>query len=493
MKRRPLPKPAPIKDLPRGVEGNITLLLAVSLMAVYFVGEQGILGDHLANAEGFREPLGAGAPVIAAVLGIILLNALFVAAETAVEQLRTLHVKHLKEASEARAARLQALVDDKAKYVAACFLGSQTMRLILIFLGFVLAQGLALALDGVWAWPFSFGTILLCALILAIPIGLINLVVGELVPKSYATLHPHLVALRLFRFVQVASIVFFIPARMVVGVANLLTARFGGRASFGFENQTEEEIKILVDSAQETGEIEVDEQELLHSVFEFTDTVAREVMTPRVDLDAMPIRSDPSDVVRLIAETGHSRIPLYEETDDQIVGIIHAKDLLMAMVQAQGKGVSLRKLMRAPLFVPENKNLHELLTEMRQGRSQLAIVQDEFGGTAGIVTIEDIVEELVGDIVDEYDVEEPTFVQTDHGFYVDGKAHVDDVNHELGSDFSSERFDTIGGFVFGLFGRQPKVDETIETDGYRFTVASTDGRRVHRLRIEPIPIAAKAD
>ncbi|MFM7743886.1 MAG: rod shape-determining protein, partial [Verrucomicrobiota bacterium] len=176
--------------------------------------------------------------------------------------------------------------------------------------------------------------------------------------------------------------------QIVTGVASLVAARFGGRATFTITNQTEEEIKTLVESGEESGEIEMEERNLLHSVFEFTDTVAREVMTPRVDLDAMPVTSAPAAVAEVIKESGHSRIPLYEETDDQIVGIVHAKDLYMALLN--GHEPNLRELMRQPLFVPENKDLHELLSEMRAARSQMAVVQDEFGGTAGLVTIEEI-------------------------------------------------------------------------------------------------------
>jgi CBS domain containing-hemolysin-like protein len=246
----------------------------------------------------------------------------------------------------------------------------------------------------------------------------------------------------------------------------------------------EEEIKTLAESGEESGQIESDERELIHSVFEFADTVAREIMTPRVDLDAMPVKSDPADVVRVIEETGHSRIPLYEATDDDILGVVHAKDLLGAM--AQGRTVELRKLIRPVLTVPEGKGLRELMGEMRAARTQMAIVQDEFGGTAGVVTVEDIVEELVGDIVDEYDAEESDIVPVEDGWLVSGKTHLDELNDRIGSEFDTNEFDTIGGFVFGQFGRQPKEGEFVEVDLYRFTVNETDGRRVQQLRIEPI-------
>jgi len=472
------------------LERGIAFTLAVALTSLYVLGERGTAHAALAQSDGLRQPLGSGGVVMLAILAIIVLNAMFVAAETAVELLKAHHIKHVREGNSVQSGRLQALVDGKQRYVAACTLGSQTARLALVFVGFLLAQGLALFLHERAGWNFDYGTILLSALIIAVPVVLVNIIVGELVPKSYASLHPHRVALGLYRFIKASAFVFSLPAGLIVWIANLLTALFGGRASFT-ANQAEEEIKNLVESAQETGEIEVDEKELLHSVFEFTDTVAREVMTPRVDMDAMPMRSDPAEVVRVIQETGHSRIPLYEETDDQIVGIIHAKDLLMAMVNSDGP-VNLRPLMRPALFVPENKNLHELLTEMRAGRSQLAVVQDDFGGTAGIVTIEDIVEELVGDIVDEYDVEEPEVVVAEDGWLVDGKTHVDDVNDEIGSDFESEEFETIGGFVFGQFGRQPKQGEEIQVDGYRFHIVETDGRRVGRLRIKKLSDAEAA-
>ncbi len=247
----------------------------------------------------------------------------------------------------------------------------------------------------------------------------------------------------------------------------------------------EEEIRTLVESAEETGEIEEGEKELIHSAFEFGDTVAREIMTPRVDLDAVSIDTDPDELAKVIMESGHSRIPLYEGTDDQIIGVIHAKDLLQAMVMHEE--VDIHKLMRTALFVPENKGLHELLTDMRLARTQLAIVQDEFGGTAGIVTMEDIVEELVGEIIDEYDVEEPELLPAGDGWSVDGKLHIDDLNHFVESEFDSEEFDTVGGLVFGLFGRQPRPMESIEISGFRFTVTETDGRRILRLHLERLP------
>jgi putative hemolysin len=465
--------------------------IAGLLMLLWYMGDQAT-GMRSAAAEElplstvapevlqrFLLPIESGWAFLFLLIAIIFVNALFVAAETALDMLTSLHVKHA--ASEKATQRLQGFLEKQPKYVAACSLGSQVARMALFFSALLLAQDLALILAGRFGWIFNYGTILIAAVIILIPALLVNVVLGELVPKSFATMHPDRVALALGGFIRVVAVVFAVPARVVVRIANLVASRFGGKASFTAASQAEEQIKSLVETAQESGAIEDEERELLHSVFEFTDTVVREVMTPRVDLEAVPINAEPEAVVRIIEESGHSRIPLYVDTDDQIVGVIHAKDLLMAMVS--NKNVRLRSFMRPALFLTETMTLQEALKEMRLNRAELAIVQDEYGGTAGIVTTEDIVEELVGEIVDEYDVEEEEVVQTETGFLIDGKTHLDDLNDEIGSSFESEEFDTIGGYVFGLFGRQPKEGETINVDSFVFTVAETDGKRIQKLAV----------
>lgn len=463
------------------IERHLALGFALAMTALWVLGQQGAGEGRFAD-DSMRSPIVGGTPIIALIVAVIALNAWFVAAETALNLLRPMHVRMLRDDDENKRRRLQNLIDSKQKYVAASALGSQTSRLALALISFLLAQPLAIVLDQSAKWTISFQTVLACAAAVAVVVALVNAIVGEVVPKSFATLHPLTVALASYRFIKITSVIFSIPANTVVVLAGIFTARFGGHASLANANQAEEEIKILVQSAEETGEIEKDEKDLLHSVFSFTDKVAREAMTPRVDIDALPVATEPSQIVKLIQESGHSRIPLYEETDDQIVGIVHAKDLLMALVEHEN--VDVRKLMRQALFVPENKDLHDLLKEMRNDRVQMAVVQDEFGGTAGIVTVEDIVEELVGDITDEYDVETPEVEQTDHGFMVLGKTHLGTVNHEVGSNFENDEFDTIGGYVFGLMGRQPKLMESIVSDGYKFTVEDSDGRRILRVRLE---------
>lgn len=477
---RRLPDSKLIKRGERWVVVAFTVLLA----AVWILGEAPSFGVMKGEVS-LTPPVFAGPEIVLLILMTMLLNTLFVAAETAVGLLRNSQVKALRETDPTKANRIQELIEARPTILASCTLGSQAARLALALLGFLLAPGLANTFADVGHWPLSYGSLITSAAIISVVVALLNMIVGELVPKSFAMLHPKGVSLNLYRFIRFTSIAFSAPAKVIVALAGIFTARFGGQASLLQTNQAEEEIKNLVESAEETGEIEKEEKELLHSVFSFTDKVAREVMTPRVDMDALPVQTDPTELIRLIDDSGHTRIPLFEGSDDQILGFVHAKDLLMALTDGTER-VNVRKLMRPALFVPENKDLHELLKEMRQGRVQMAIVQDEFGGTAGIVTIEDIVEELVGDIADEYDDEVPEILKSGDDWILLGKTRLDDVNQAAGTSWDNDGFDTIGGYVFGLFGRQPKQGESMTADGWKFVVEETDGRRIMRVRLQKL-------
>ncbi|MBX3118587.1 MAG: HlyC/CorC family transporter [Fimbriimonadaceae bacterium] len=482
MNDKPRERSRPRRSRQGRFDKGLAIAPVIGLAVLWAVGGCG------ARAEGQQATMlvgmeGVAGPTIGLLVVLMIVNALFVAAESALDVLRPVHIRLMKDVSEQKAARLQDLIEDQEAYLARCSLGNQVVRLVIVFAALILAPGVLSLMQNRFGWAENYPNLLWSAALIMLPVGLVHVIIAELIPKSFAETRPMLVLPLLYRFIKLPAAFFALPAAFMTGAAQLITKRFGGKASFNVPNAAEEEIKTIVESAQETGEINSDERELLHSVFEFTDTVAREIMTPRVDLDAMPVTSDPSEVVKMIHDTGHSRIPLYEESDDQIVGIIHAKDLFLSMTN--GGNPTLRTLTRPALFVPENKKLYELLKEMRLARSQLAIVQDEFGGTAGIVTIEDIVEELVGDIVDEYDVDVPDVQEYEGGWLVAGKANIDDVSHAISVELETEEFDTIGGYVFGLFGRQPKQDESIVANGMRFAIAETDGRRIVQLKVEP--------
>jgi CBS domain containing-hemolysin-like protein len=244
-----------------------------------------------------------------------------------------------------------------------------------------------------------------------------------------------------------------------------------------------EELELLVHSTREAGLLEEEQERMVSGVFDFGDTVVRKLMTPRLDITAIEADASVEELIRLAADTGHSRLPVYEEDLDNIVGIVHVKDVLKGFTDAIPPA-SVRELMRPPYFVPENKRAGYLLSDFRRNKTQLAIVRDEYGTVVGVVTIEDLLEEIVGDIEDEYDVEEPIIRQVDENTCViDGKMTLEDFNERMGVALPMEGADTLGGFVFGLVGHQPDQGEKAIWDSLEFQIEETDGRRVQKVRV----------
>ncbi len=239
----------------------------------------------------------------------------------------------------------------------------------------------------------------------------------------------------------------------------------------------------LVPAAADDDVIEEDERQMIHSIFEFSDTVVREVMVPRIDMACVEDTTTVDGVLRVILEEGHSRIPVYRETIDQIVGVVHVKDLL-SHVKAGHHSLAVGEVMRPAYFIPESKRLDDLLREMRRKRTQMAIVVDEYGGTAGLVTVEDLVEEIVGPILDEYDVDEKLFeTVNDHSAIVDGRLSIEEVNELMGLDLPAGEVDTIGGFVYSLLGHVPAQGEKVDAGEAEIVVEKLEGHRIARVRI----------
>lgn len=250
------------------------------------------------------------------------------------------------------------------------------------------------------------------------------------------------------------------------------------------KNLTQEDVETLIDSVQETGILDEEENEMIHRIFELKNVVVREVMIPRTDIKALSVEDPIDRVAALVVEAGHSRLPVYEGTIDNIVGVIYAKDLLKYWL-VKGKNIKTAELMRKPLFVPETKGLGELLQELKNMRIHLAIVVDEYGGTSGLVTIEDLLEEIVGDIQDEHDVEEDEFVALAEGKYVvDAKMDIEELADELDVEISKEDYDTLGGFLVHLCNKIPAVDEQIRYKNLLFTIAGADERKISKVNID---------
>lgn len=262
--------------------------------------------------------------------------------------------------------------------------------------------------------------------------------------------------------------------------------RFFRKVSHARETEDiEKEIQQLIDEGEEEGVITEDEGEMIQGIFSFRDTIAREVMVPRTDVTALKADEPIEEVVRTIVESGHSRIPIYEETLDNIIGIVHAKDLLKYWGQT---GIEASKFVRPPYYVPETTKISVVFHELRSRKSHMAIVLDEYGGTSGILTLEDIIEEIIGDIMDEYDNEEVWIVPNQDGsLTVDARLDVEDLEDYLRVDLPEGKFESVGGLIISLLGRVPHVGEKVVIDGIEMEVLLATDRKIEKVIVRRIP------
>jgi CBS domain containing-hemolysin-like protein len=266
--------------------------------------------------------------------------------------------------------------------------------------------------------------------------------------------------------------------RKVPGLLGLVS-----RFLYGKKRVTEAEIQEMMDAGEEEGLINEEENAMIRSILTLGDTVVREIMLPRTEMACISIDAEVSEVLRSIIACGHSRLPVYQGTIDNIIGLIYAKDLLKYW-GAPDNEVELKKLMRAPYFVPETKNLEELLHDFKKRRVHLAVVIDEYGGTAGLVTIEDLLEQIVGDIQDEYDLEEERLsVEDDGAIVADGRLPIEELEEHFDVEVERDKFETVGGLIFHLAGRIPSAGEVFTCEGLVLTVLEADERRISQVRI----------
>lgn len=264
-----------------------------------------------------------------------------------------------------------------------------------------------------------------------------------------------------------------------------------GSTGLGHQAQhivTEDELKSWVETEQPEGGLEEDERRMIYSIFQFGDTLCREIMVPRIDVNALEVTTPITAAMDEVVRSGHSRLPVYEDSIDNVIGLLYAKDLLK-MTKAQEQALDLRKLLRTAYFVPESKNVDELLSEMQGRGVHMAIVVDEYGGMAGLVTLEDIVEEIVGEIRDEYDTSEELAIEqrTPDEYLFKGQVSLDDVNEVLNTQLTAELSDSLGGFIYSQLGRVPLEGDTLQVDEWKFTVEEVRGRRIIKI------CAARAD
>ena len=413
------------------------------------------------------------------------LEAFFVAAEIALVSVRRSRIDQLVEEGRASARRVRRLIDDPGRFLAVSQLG-------LTFIGFFASAFAAVSITtsmerlltgfGMEATLASNISLIVVTLLLA----LFTIVFAELIPKSIALASPERFALVLSRPIDLL-IRLFGP---IVSVLNGIT-RWVAR-SMGVDMNAEaqisaDELRLIVERGGEQGVLEAEEEQMINAVIELGDRRVHEVMIPRVAIAAISADASLEEAIDLVVDVGHSRIPVYRDSIDEVVGILYAKDLLPYLKTNAGPRPALRKLLRPPVLVPESMTIDDLLHELQRRKVHIAIVLDEYGGTAGLVTIEDLLEEIVGEIQDEYDVEEPMVVRlSDHEARVDGRADVDELLELFDLDLKledAEEYDTVGGLMYHRVGGVPAPGDSIEVDGLRLTVESTDGRRVGKVLV----------
>jgi putative hemolysin len=412
-----------------------------------------------------------------AVLLIVLANAFFVAAEYSLVTARRSRLNELAASGNRRARIALRIMDSPVRFIGTVQLGITAFSILLGAVGEpivetwidepLLSHGVAFAL------AFVFVTYL-------------HVTLGELVPKAIALTKNESTAL----WVALPVEAFYIATYPLVWIlqesSNAFTRLFGIEpAPAGVVAHTEEDIRMIVAQAEDTGVIQEAEEEMLYKVFDFADTEAHEVMVSRPEVVAISVELPPEEALAALVDSPYTRYPAYRGSVDEIVGILHVRDLFSAMNDRGIAQVSIEELLRSPFFIPETKDLGSLLGDFRREKQHMAIVIDEYGAMQGIVTLEDLLEEIVGEIEDEFDLPDESVERVDEQtIRIDGTFPIDDFNEQFGTALPQEDFHTVAGFVFGGLGRAPEAGDELEHDSLRFRVIEVEGSRIERLEVE---------
>ncbi|MDH5235590.1 MAG: hemolysin family protein [Gemmatimonadota bacterium] len=428
-----------------------------------------------------------------AIVALLALNAFFVAVEFALVRARRSRLEAMVRAGD-HFARFALAATSRSNLTRVLSAGQLGITLASLGLGWVAEGTLGHALE-VWftGLPIALEMSVRVGIAAAIAITVVtylHVVFGELAPRALSLNYPEHFA----KWLAPPMLVFawiVAPFIWVLNGSSNLLLRLLGQHNVSEEESphSPDELRLLVERASEGGLLPTSDAEILGGVFEFSEKNAREVMTPRTDIVAIPVDATLDEAISVVEEAGRSRYPVYRGTIDDIVGMVHSKDLLKALRRAPAK-FTLERIMRPVHVVPGSREVEEVLADFKRRKEHLAIVLDEFGGTAGMVTMEDLLEEIVGEILDEYD-KAPAPSATDPAAagarLVPGEAHIGEVNEELGLTIPEEDYTTVGGFVFGLLGRLPVVGDRVNGGGAQFTVREMDGRRIKLLSIEMRP------
>lgn len=432
-------------------------------------------------------------------LVLIFVNAFFSASEIALISLNDNKLKKMAEEGNKKAKKILALTENSSHFLATIQIG---VTLAGFFTSALAAQSLAdpfarwivntfEALADNYAVVHSVSVVLITLLM-----SYFTLVFGELVPKRVAMNKAERVAFGGIGILRAVSVIFYPFVRFLALSTNLIVWLFGIDPHAEEENVTEEEILMMVDVGEEKGVIEGIQKDMITNIFEFDDINAEDIMTPRIDVDAVDVEDSLEDALQCGVDNGYSRLPVYEEDIDHIIGVLYIKDLLPYVGRPIPAEVTLRHLIRETYFVPSTKKCGELFKEMTEKHLQMAIVVDEYGGMAGIVTVEDLLESIVGNMQDEYDQEAEELTQLDdHSFDADGSLEIEELSDRLGVLLPQGEYDTLAGFLIDQLGRIPGEDESpvVNYKNLTFTVTSMEERRIDRVHVEVLPQEEDAD
>ncbi len=422
-----------------------------------------------------------------ALFGLILLNAFFVAAEYGLVTVRRTRMHELAQEGSRTARQVLQITSEPPQFIAAMQLGVTITSLAIGALGEPL---FAHVFDPVMA---TFLAVILALLI----ITFLHVVLGELVPKGIALGYSERVALAVVTPVRIFFWIFRPLIWLLRRSSDLVLRVLGLQAAAGEGAvHSEAELKMLLSESTQHGEIEKGEQEMLYKVFDFADKEVADVMVPRPEVVALSIELPPEEALQAVLVSPYTRYPVYRGSLDHIVGTIHVRDLISALYERGMAAVDLESILRQPYFVPETKDLGALLTEFRRTNQHMAIVTDEYGGMEGIVTLEDLLEEIVGEIEDEFDLPDESVERIDERtIRIDGTFPIDDFNEQFGCDLPQEDYHTIGGFVFGALGRAPEPGDEVEHHGIVFRVDDVEGgSRINKLTVRfPDRVASQAE
>jgi putative hemolysin len=416
---------------------------------------------------------------------LIGVNAFFAASEIAIVSVRQARLKPLIDDGNKAAIIVSKFLQEPSKFLA-------TIQIGITFAGFLasaigaqtLSKSLATFLKSLDIPMISHSAGVIATLVVTMIIGFFTLILGELVPKRLALEKSDKISLLVAKPIRILYKITSPAVTFLSVTTNIVARLLGSSDTVDGDHITEEEIRLMINVGEEKGIFQETETNMINSIFEFDNTVAKEVMTPRTHIVAVDVEASIDQIMEIIVEENFSRIPVYENSTDNIIGLLYVKDLFVLIKKSAEWKISLRDIIRPAFFVPEYKKIDELFKEMQKSKTHIAIVIDEYGGTAGLITIEDLLEEIVGNIFDEYDDVELDYEQIDEDTYlVDGMLSVGEINDLMYANLPEEEFDTISGMILSLSGKMPEVGDEVELDNIYLRIEEVDDKRISKIKV----------